>query len=1107
MSSLTHAEIVRNLMSDKAKVDVFSGKRGDFASWKAFFRIHARTYGYLDHLKSSAIPKFDIEIEDGNKAEVVKIVNQYKEIHNQALLNLIRALPTSFRNRITNLPKWSFADAMKKQDFKDDDDKMEKVREWLGVDEDGLLDSESSHIAQVFNMLSDKFKAKTHVEKQGLDEQLRSLEMKGDDFEGYMEKMDSLIAEMRDCDMNVDDDQIHGIVIKHMPQHARPLLTDLSIKDSSLEESREQLENYFRTYRALNSSSGKVADESNSGSQVLNFQYAGRGNHQAGYGGWRGRGGRGRGRGGRGGGYYHNGNRGESDSGVVQFNGTCNKCGQFGHKAINCEQNKTAPSAQVNVTSSQEICSYCGRRGHSVTMCKDKKRADDRKAKANRKQPVESKNLVIRKANLESNPDEHKAQLDSAADTHICGIPDLFVPGSLSDMEVPTKIVGISGSEHCLYAKKQGTIRLNIILNGRVVTQGIDDVLFVPEYLGVIIAQGILTGKGFDVRTKGCKHGKPGRTTILENGVIKLQGTQLPGSPRTYIDIATSYSSVAVAQGGASTCTSVVEDKVAVETAKSGSVVCPAQKSRLGTRNQQEEPNCCVPEVAEVCISQKPSFPLLDFERTGEKPAPEQKIVVQDNLPRAHHAKSSLERWHQRLHVGTDRLRRTLDKCGIHLSGVSNNDVSSECHDCLLGKSKHVGHPKSSSNLSTVPGEVWHVDVFGPTRTESLGGSRYSCVVGDEASMYAQVFFGARKNEFAEKVIRFLEFAQAQYGIKIKEVCTDNAPEFIPLWEWCEKNHIKVRKTVAGESAQNGLAERLIGELTESARTLIISCGASMGFWTEAFSHACYIHNNTAHARIDWKLPVEVLTGKPARINYLRVFGCAAYVHIEHANKLGAQATLGVYVGVDHEKKGWKIWFMEKHKVFTVWNVKFVEHRFPWKQMKSRELGNGGALEDESAKADDTSDEFLFPNSQLDNHVPVPHAPAPAIAMPALPQPAIIPRAAPPAPAAPAQAPAPAPAPVVIPPPALPIAQPVMPEPPLADNEQVQEIDAEHDAEPAIDQPVVDQPVAAPHPVPVQPVLARELRSNRGVPPKHYEPESGSWNRQVFVSKFDDVVV
>ena len=64
-----------------------------------------------------------------------------------------------------------------------------------------------------------------------------------------------------------------------------------------------------------------------------------------------------------------------------------------------------------------------------------------------------------------------------------------------------------------------------------------------------------------------------------------------------------------------------------------------------------------------------------------------------------------------------------------------------------MGKLTKSSHPKVNVIATSRPLELLHVDLMGPTRTESLGGKRYIMVVVDDFSRYSWVEFIREKLE------------------------------------------------------------------------------------------------------------------------------------------------------------------------------------------------------------------------------------------------------------------------------------------------------------------------------------------------------------------------
>ena len=74
------------------------------------------------------------------------------------------------------------------------------------------------------------------------------------------------------------------------------------------------------------------------------------------------------------------------------------------------------------------------------------------------------------------------------------------------------------------------------------------------------------------------------------------------------------------------------------------------------------------------------------------------------------------------------------------------------CGPCQLGKytkSKHLG---TQTSATSKPLELLHLDLMGPTRTESLGGKRYILVMVDDFTRYIWVILLRSKSNALEHI-------------------------------------------------------------------------------------------------------------------------------------------------------------------------------------------------------------------------------------------------------------------------------------------------------------------------------------------------------------------
>ena len=104
--------------------------------------------------------------------------------------------------------------------------------------------------------------------------------------------------------------------------------------------------------------------------------------------------------------------------------------------------------------------------------------------------------------------------------------------------------------------------------------------------------------------------------------------------------------------------------------------------------------------------------------------------------------------WHRRLghanmdlisQLNKDELVRGLPKINFQKDKI--------CEACQMGKQIKNSFKNKNFISTSRPLELLHMDLFGPSRTPSLGGKSYAYVIVDDFSRYTWVLFLSQKNE------------------------------------------------------------------------------------------------------------------------------------------------------------------------------------------------------------------------------------------------------------------------------------------------------------------------------------------------------------------------
>ncbi|KAH9668753.1 retrovirus-related pol polyprotein from transposon TNT 1-94-like protein [Citrus sinensis] len=235
------------------------------------------------------------------------------------------------------------------------------------------------------------------------------------------------------------------------------------------------------------------------------------------------------------------------------------------------------------------------------------------------------------------------------------------------------------------------------------------------------------------------------------------------------------------------------------------------------------------------------------------------------NIVEAHSDTTKL--WHVRLGHAGEKSLQTLMRHG--LLKCTKTCKLNFCKHCVVGKKTKVKFGTANHDTREILAYV-HSDVWGPTKTASIGGSHYFVNFVDDFSRRVWVYTMRAKDE-------------------------------------------------------NGVAERMNRTLLEKVRCMLSNAGLDKKFWAEAVSYASHLVNRLPSAAIGGKTPMEMWYGKHVQdYDSLRVFGCPAYYHVKDG-KLDPRARKSIFVGFKGGVKGFKLWDLEDKKFVCSRDVTFDE--------------------------------------------------------------------------------------------------------------------------------------------------------------------------------------
>lgn len=204
------------------------------------------------------------------------------------------------------------------------------------------------------------------------------------------------------------------------------------------------------------------------------------------------------------------------------------------------------------------------------------------------------------------------------------------------------------------------------------------------------------------------------------------------------------------------------------------------------------------------------------------------------------------------------------------------------------------------------------MDLFGPTRTISLGGKHYALVIVDDYSRYSWVMFLAHKNDAFPAFTKLCRKVQNEKGFLISSIRSDHGREIdnSEFELFCDEHGIDHNFSAPRTPQQNGVVERKNRTLEDMARTMLCDKNLPRYFWAEAVNTACYVMNRVMIRPILKITPYELWKGRKPNISHFRTFGCKCFVHNNDKDDLGkfdAKSDEGIFHGYSTSSKAYKI--------------------------------------------------------------------------------------------------------------------------------------------------------------------------------------------------------
>ncbi|KAK9151265.1 hypothetical protein Syun_009574 [Stephania yunnanensis] len=170
--------------------------------------------------------------------------------------------------------------------------------------------------------------------------------------------------------------------------------------------------------------------------------------------------------------------------------------------------------------------------------------------------------------------------------------------------------------------------------------------------------------------------------------------------------------------------------------------------------------------------------------------------------------------WHRRLgHSSMENLSKLTKHDLVKGLPKCTFKKEKECEPCILGKQVKSSFKTKVTSDVTRALELIHMDLFGPTQTQSLGGKSYCFVIVDDFTRYTWVYFLSHKHEVFDVFVKFCALVENEKGYKITIIRSDRGGEFVNrnLEDFCAKQGYTHQLSSPRTPQQNGVVERKTG--------------------------------------------------------------------------------------------------------------------------------------------------------------------------------------------------------------------------------------------------------------------------------------------------------
>ncbi|CAA7019223.1 unnamed protein product [Microthlaspi erraticum] len=332
--------------------------------------------------------------------------------------------------------------------------------------------------------------------------------------------------------------------------------------------------------------------------------------------------------------------------------------------------------------------------------------------------------------------------------------------------------------------------------------------------------------------------------------------------------------------------------------------------------------------------------------------------------------------WHRRFgHLNNKSIQLMQRKQMV--KGLPNlKDEVKVCTVCNIGKQQRGKFPKKSKWRASEKLELIHADLCGPITPISQSGKRYLLVLVDDFCRKTWIYFLVDKSEAFETFKSFKNSVEKEAKTVIRGLRTDRGGEFTSdkFNKFCRDHGIKRQLTAAYTPQQNGVAERRNRTIMNMVRCLLSEKEMPRFLWPDAARWTAYVLNRSFTKAVTGMVPEERWSGFKPRVDYFRVFGSVAHVHVPEQRriKLDDRSQKCILLGVSEESKAYRLYDPSTKKIVVSRDVFFEEDaKWEWNtstaEQNTLSWGDDGALDGEETDEEDNGEEEAEEATEIEN--------------------------------------------------------------------------------------------------------------------------------------------